>query len=90
MAELRWRAPDSAVTKAVWLDDIVALYHRPSGQTHLLAEPLPQILGAFGNHTLTLSELQSVLAAQHEMDGESAALEARLAELVASGLLVTK
>lgn len=88
MAETRWRAPDSAVLKPVWLDDIAALYHRPSGQTHLLAEPLPQILAVLGNEMLTLSELQSALAVQHDMDGDSAALAARLAELVVSGLLV--
>ncbi|WHO40207.1 HPr-rel-A system PqqD family peptide chaperone [Sphingobium sp. AP49] len=28
------------------LDDIVLLYHRPSGQTHMVISPVPEILDA--------------------------------------------
>lgn len=90
MGETRWRAPDSAVLKSIWFDDISALYHRPSGQTHLLAEPVPQILAALGKETMTLAELLAALAKLHDMEGDSAALTARLSELVASGLLIVE
>jgi hypothetical protein len=41
-----WAAdPDGAVT-ALPLDGLVALFHAPSGQTHIVAPPAPQILEA--------------------------------------------
>ena len=37
--------PDIAI-EAVALDGLVLLYHRPSGMTHIVAPPAPQILEA--------------------------------------------
>lgn len=37
--------PEEAVVERV-LDDITLLYHRPSGQTHMVVSPVPEILVA--------------------------------------------
>ncbi|MGK2912054.1 MAG: HPr-rel-A system PqqD family peptide chaperone, partial [Sphingobium sp.] len=34
------------------LDDIVLIYHRPSGQTHRVASPVPESLAALGDTAL--------------------------------------
>ncbi len=69
------------------LDGLTALYHRPSGQTHLLAEPVPQILAALGSEALTAPALLARLAKDHALEGDAEALEARLHELAAAGLV---
>jgi PqqD family protein of HPr-rel-A system len=84
MTETRWQAADPAHCRAVTLDDLVALYHRPSGQTHILVEPLPQILEALASGPLTSQALlQSLTGGSEGLE----ALEARLAELVQTGLV---
>jgi PqqD family protein of HPr-rel-A system len=87
MADTCWRAADPASLIAVPIDGLTALYHRPSGQTHLLAEPVPEILAALSGEALTLTNLRAALAAAHDLEGDDAALLARLEELVASGLV---
>jgi PqqD family protein of HPr-rel-A system len=37
--------PESAIVVRP-LDDIILLYHRPSGQTHMVVSPVPEILAA--------------------------------------------
>lgn len=72
-------APETLI--AVELGDVTALYHRASGQTHVVIEPVPQILAALAS-PLNFDELQK------ELLGEDAdALQARLAELEAIGLV---
>lgn len=39
-----WHAPPSDQLLIEPLDGLTLVYHRESGQTHLLAEPLPQLL----------------------------------------------
>jgi PqqD family protein of HPr-rel-A system len=75
------------------LDIITLIYQKRSGITHLVAEPMPQILAAFGEHTLSVSALIAKLAQQFEF-GESGdeadalgVITARLDELVALGLI---
>jgi PqqD family protein of HPr-rel-A system len=87
MADISWRAADPASLIAVPIDGLTALYHRPSGQTHLLAEPVPEILAALSGEALTLADLRAALAAAHDLEGDDAALLARLEELVGSGLV---
>jgi PqqD family protein of HPr-rel-A system len=89
MADISWRAADPASLIAVPIDGLTALYHRPSGQTHLLAEPVPEILAALSGRALTLPDLRAALAAAHDLEGDDEALLARLEELVASGLVAT-
>ncbi len=83
---MRYRAPPEGAVAVVPLDAFVALYHRPSGSTHLLVEPAPQILAALAE-PLTLDELTARLGATFDLSGDSGALAARVDELVAAGLV---
>ena len=75
--------------KSVMLDGLSAIYHRASGATHVVAEPVPQILEAFGDDTLTLAELLTRLGADYDLaDDVEGALTARLDELVTLGLVI--
>ena len=75
--------------KSVMLDGLSAIYHRTSGATHVVAEPVPQIFKAFGNDTLTLAELLTRLGADYDLaDDVEGALIARLDELVSLGLVI--
>lgn len=75
--------------KSVTLDGLSAIYHRASGATHVVAEPVPQILEVFGNDTLTLAELLTRLGAAYDLaDDVEGALIARLDELVTLGLVI--
>lgn len=78
-------APAAALT-SVALDAFTAVYHRPSGITHLLTAPAPEMLAAMADDALTADEILVRLAARYEV-GDAASLTARLDELVASGLV---
>nr|WP_246348413.1 HPr-rel-A system PqqD family peptide chaperone [Sphingomonas aerophila] len=68
------------------IDAFTAVYHRPSGQTHLLVEPAPEILDALGRDGLTLAKLRAALAERYDLT-EADDLAERLEELVAAGLV---
>ena len=75
--------------KSVTLDGLSAIYHRASGATHVVAEPVPQILKALGRDRLTLAELLARLGADYDLaDNVEGALIARLNELVTLGLVI--
>ena len=79
---------DAGAIRAVPLDGLVALFHAPSGMTHVVAPPAPQILEALregpGDARATLARI----AARYEIEeGGAEAIEARLAELEAAGLV---
>ena len=77
--------------KAVTLDGLSAIYHRASGATHVVAEPVPQILAALGSDRLTMAELLAQLGADYDLGGDAeVALLARLDELVALGLVIRR
>ena len=70
------------------LDTLVAVFHRPSGTTHLLAPPAPEILDALGGEAMSLHALLARLAADYALaDADRAALAERVAELVDAGLV---
>ena len=71
------------------LDGLTALYHRPSGMTHILAPPAPQILEALNAGPADADELLRRIGEHFEIVDEDAAgaVEARLAELEAAGLV---
>ena len=70
------------------LDSFMAVYHRSSGITHLITAPAPEIMAVLGEAGLTFAALNERLAADYELgDTDSAALAARLDELVAAGLV---
>ncbi len=62
------------------------LYHRPSGQTHILVEPAPQILDALSGAALTEAELLTTLGFDFEVT-QAEAIGERLSELLAAGLV---
>ena len=83
---MRFRAPPPGALVRAELDAFSALYHRPSGITHLLVAPAPEILDALAE-PLTLAQLHARLAADFDLGGEADALAARVEELVAAGLV---
>lgn len=88
MGEPRYRAPPAEALRIVPLDAIVAVFHRPSAQTHLVVPPMPEMLEALAGGDATAAELLVRLAERYDMpDADAAALTARLDELVETGLV---
>lgn len=86
----RYRAAAAATLRIVPLDVLTLVYHRASGITHVVDSPVPELLDALGEKPLTLDETLTALAAAHDLiDPDRDALAARLAELVAAGLVET-
>jgi PqqD family protein of HPr-rel-A system len=81
-----YRAPPANALLVEPLDAFTAVYHRPSGQTHLLVEPAPEILEALGPDGLSLAALRAALAERYDLTGADDLAE-RLDELVAAGLV---
>jgi len=73
----------------VALDALDLIYHRASGITHVVSEPVPQILEALEAGPAGAAEIVRRLAEAHEIDAidAEAIVEARLAELEAVGLV---
>jgi PqqD family protein of HPr-rel-A system len=70
------------------LDVLTAIYHRASGQTHLMAAPAPEILAVLAEGEMTGDALLGRLRADFDLvDADAAALAARLDELVETGLV---
>lgn len=84
---MRYCAAIAATLRVVAFDDLTLIYHRASGITHVLASPAPELLSAL-TEPLTLAELRARLVAEFELaDAADGALQARLDELVAAGLV---
>jgi PqqD family protein of HPr-rel-A system len=85
----RFIADPPEAIKVVELDGLTALYHRPSGLTHILAPPAPQILAALAGQAGDTAEIVARIAADFELEAEDTetAIDARLAELEAAGLV---
>ena len=90
MAGPRCIADPKHLVRQVELDGLTALFHMPSGMTHIVAPPAPQILEAIAGDAGTVEQILARIAAHFEIDGSleaGAAVEARLAELEAAGLV---
>lgn len=88
MSAPRYRAPAAGALRIVPLDDLIAIHHRPSGQTHLVASPVPEILAELGETWTEVDTLLTRLATAYDMlDSDAAALAARLEELAEAGLV---
>jgi PqqD family protein of HPr-rel-A system len=89
MAGARYAADPPALIRAVELEGLTALYHRRSGFTHILAPPAPQILEALAEGPGTSADIAARIGERFDIaeDDAAAALEARLAELEAAGLV---
>lgn len=88
MTQPRYRAPCAELLRIARLDEIVAVFHRPSAQTHLVVSPVPEMLEALAGEWATAAALLARLAERYDMpDADAAALVARLDELVEAGLV---
>lgn len=88
MAPPVYRAAPAGHLRSVELDLLTAIYHRPSGQTHLVASPVPEMLAAMGEDTVDAATLLDLLARAFDLaDPEAEAIAARLEELAAAGLV---
>jgi PqqD family protein of HPr-rel-A system len=82
--------PEEAIVMRV-LDDITLLYHRPSGQTHMVVSPVPEILDAL--HRDGAGDVGAVLARLAlsydlgEVDAARVAIAAHLDEMAQLGLV---
>lgn len=71
------------------LDQMTLIYQRRSGITHIVAEPIPEILAVMGDEFLSAEDVAARLANSFELDASDATaiVSARLKELAALGLL---
>jgi PqqD family protein of HPr-rel-A system len=73
------------------LDSLTAYYHRRSGVTHVVADPVPQILSVLHDKILSVDALMSALISENDLTIEKdtrAALSERLDELCTVGLVL--
>lgn len=76
----------------VWhgLDSMTLLFHRPSGITHMLADPAPALLEVMDSTLLTAGEIATRLQARFDLESGADTddiISARLEELAALGLI---
>lgn len=72
------------------LDAITLIYQRRSGITHMVAEPVPEMLVAMGDETVTSAMLVKILSDQFDLgtdEDAEAVVTARLEELAELGLV---
>lgn len=84
MSATRYRAPPAADLVSADLDELVAIFHRASGITHLVAPPVPDLLTAMAACWMTLDDLEQDFEL---VDGDRDALAAMLDELAIAGLI---
>jgi PqqD family protein of HPr-rel-A system len=71
------------------LDAMTLIYQRRSGITHIVAEPVPEILAVMGGDALDAAAVAQRLAAQFDIDASdaSAIVQSRLEEMATLGLV---
>ncbi|QJQ32496.1 HPr-rel-A system PqqD family peptide chaperone [Sphingomonas lacunae] len=84
-----WHGPGAGRLRLEPLDTLTIAYDRTSGQTHLLAPPLPELLDLLAAGPATGAALVARMAEQFDLgDQDVPSLVAeRLAELTAMGLV---
>ena len=87
MAGPRYIADPPELHLKVELDGLTALFHVPSGMTHIVAPPEPQLLEVLGAGPADAEELAERLGLSFRIEGGAEQMEARLAELEAAGLV---
>ena len=86
----RYRALSAIDYKLTPLDVVSALYDKRSGQTHLVASPVPELLTMMQGSDLSVDELLQRLLVHYDLPADEdhrASVEARLNELVTLGLV---
>jgi PqqD family protein of HPr-rel-A system len=86
MGEAMYSGPAPETLIIVEVDGVSLLYHRSAGATHVVTEPLPQIVAALAAGPANLDGLLDRLGLKADEDNE-AQLAARLEEMEASGLI---
>ncbi len=81
-----FRADPPDGLRIVPLDSLTAIFHRASGQTHVVSEPMPEILAALADDDEDVKGLILRLGLDDTPDSR-ALLTERLDELVATGLV---
>jgi PqqD family protein of HPr-rel-A system len=71
------------------IDAMTLIYQRRSGITHIVAEPVPEILAVMGDSALDVAEVAARLAAEFDFEAQDAEaiVASRLEELAALGLV---
>jgi PqqD family protein of HPr-rel-A system len=72
------------------LDDLALFYHRPSGQTHMVVSPVPEILAALREGEADAATIGGRLARDFDLgppDEATAAIAAHLDEMAALGVV---
>lgn len=90
MNTIAYRADRPEARRVILLDGVALIFHRPSGLTHIVAPPAPQILEALEAGDAAPAMLLERLQRDYDFgdsDDLDAALKARLAELETSGLV---
>ncbi len=91
MTEAVFRAdPPDARRCVVLADGVTVVYHRPSGLTHILAPPAPEVLAAMSEGDADTGTLIARLERDHDLSGTDdlrGTLTARLVELETAGLV---
>jgi PqqD family protein of HPr-rel-A system len=81
-----YRADPPEMLRIVPLDSLTAIYHRASGQTHVVAEPVPELLVALGEGACDVATLAKRLSLEVTSETHMLLTE-RLDELIATGLV---
>ncbi len=86
---LKYRAEPADQLLVEPLDAMTLIYQRRSGVTHIVAEPVPEILAVMGEDALDAAQVAASLAAQFDFDtaDAEAIVASRLEELAGLGLV---
>lgn len=97
---MRYAALPGSELKRVAIGGLEAVYHKPSGITHLLAEPSPDLLDELERtgpgRFVDAAQLLRLIAARFDVAGDDpaetheAVLAGRLAELATLGLIASQ
>ena len=84
-----YKAEPAGQRLIVPLDAMTLIYQRRSGITHIVAEPVPEILAVMGDDALGAADVAERLAAQFDFDAADAEaiVASRLDELASLGLV---
>lgn len=86
----RYRAEPHGRRRITDIEGLTLVFHRPSGITHILSTPVPEILAELEDGHADAGGIAARLAAQHDIADiaeAEAVIGARLAELAALGLV---
>jgi PqqD family protein of HPr-rel-A system len=86
MAGPIYLADDAHALVTVPLDGLSLVWHEPSGATHIVAPPAPEILAALQDGPADAAELLRRLHEKYDFDGDEV-IHLRLGELEEAGLV---